>query len=38
LVQIMIMHFLLPGLLAFVISEFMRKKGWICEGDMALKV
>lgn len=38
LIQIVIMHFLLPGILAFVISEFMRKKGWICEGDMALKV
>lgn len=38
LIQIAVMHFVLPGLLAFVISEFMRKKGWICEGDMALKV
>ncbi len=38
LIQIVVMHFVLPGILAFVISEFMRKKGWICEGDMALKV
>lgn len=38
LVQIIVMHFVLPGILAFVISEFMRKKGIICEGDMALKV
>lgn len=38
LAQIILMHFILPGILAFVISEFMRKKGFICEGDMALKV
>ncbi len=36
--QIILMHFVLPGLLSFLISEFMRRKGWICEGDMALKV
>jgi len=38
LVKIIVMHFVLPGILAFGISEFMRKKGFICEGDMALKV
>ena len=38
LVQIAVMHFLLPAILALVISEFMRKKGWIKDGDMALKV
>lgn len=36
--QIILMHVVLPGIIAFVISEFMRKKGWICDGDMALKV
>lgn len=36
--QIIVMHVVLPGIIAFVISEFMRKKGWICDGDMALKV
>lgn len=38
LIQIAVMHFLLPAILALVISEFMRKKGWIKDGDMALKV
>ncbi len=36
--QIAIMHFILPALLTLGVSEFMRKKGWIREGDMALKV
>ncbi len=35
---ILVMHFLLPGLLSFIISELMRKKGWIRPGDMSLKV
>lgn len=38
LAEILVMHFLLPALLSLVISEFMRKKGWIKEGDMALSV
>ena len=35
---IAVMHFLLPGIMAFGISEFMRKKGLICEGSMKLSV
>lgn len=38
LAQIILMHFILPGLLAFAISELMRKKGWIKDGDMKLDV
>lgn len=38
LAKILIMHIILPAILAFAISEFMRKKGWIQDGDMALKV
>lgn len=38
LAEIAVMHFVLPAILALIISEFMRKKGWIKEGDMALKV
>lgn len=38
LIEIAVMHFVLPAVLAFGISEFMRKKGWISEGDMSLKV
>ena len=38
LFQIILMHFLLPGFIAFVISEFMRKKHWIEDGDMKLDV
>lgn len=36
LVQIVLMHFVLPALVTFFISEFMRRKGWIKDGDMAL--
>lgn len=36
LAQIGLMHFILPGLIALVVSEFMRKKGWIKAGDMKL--
>ena len=36
--QIIVMHFVLPALLTFIISEFMRKKEWIKEGDMALEL
>ena len=35
---IAVMHFLLSGIMAFGISEFMRKKGLICEGSMKLSV
>lgn len=35
---IVIMHFVLPALITLFISEFMRKKGWIKQGDMALKI
>ena len=38
LLGIAAMHFLLPGIMAFGISEFMRKKGLICEGSMKLSV
>lgn len=35
---ILLMHFIIPGILAWVISEFMRKKGWIKNGDMKLEI
>lgn len=38
IVQILIMHFLLPAALSLGISELMRKKGWIKMGDMKLSV
>ena len=38
LVQILLMHILLPAILALGISEFMRKKGWIRQGDMRLDI
>ncbi len=38
MIQIIVLHFLLTGLLAFVISEVMRKAGWIKDGDMKLDV
>ena len=38
LIKILILHFVLPAILALGISEFMRKKGWILDGDMKLNV
>ena len=38
LVQIMLMHFVLPAIIAFAVSEVMRKKGLIKDGDMKLDV
>ncbi len=37
-VLIVLMHFVFPAILTLVISEFMRKKGWITMGDMSLNV
>ncbi len=36
--QIALMHFVLPGILALLVSELMRKKQWIMDGDMKLDV
>lgn len=38
LCKIVLLHFLLPGVMAFAIAWFMRKKGWITDGDMKLDV
>ena len=35
---ILLMHFLLPAFITLIVSEFMRKIGWISQGDMALDV
>lgn len=35
--QIAIVHFILPALISLVISEYMRKKGYIKDGDMLLQ-
>lgn len=37
MIEIMVMHFLLPGVIAFAVSEGMRRAGWIKQGDMLLK-
>ncbi len=36
--EILLLHFILPAVVTLVISEFMRKKGWIKEGDMLLRI
>jgi len=36
LAEILVMHFVLPALCTLAISELMRKKAWIQEGDMLL--
>lgn len=38
MIEIMVMHFLLPGIITFVIAQGFRKAGWIKDGDMTLKV
>ncbi|WP_461812217.1 PTS transporter subunit IIC [Faecalimonas sp.] len=36
MIKIVVMHILLPAIVTVCISEFMRKKRWIKEGDMKL--
>ena len=36
LVQIILLHFVFPAVLALLVSEFMRKQGWIQDGWMKL--
>ena len=38
LAEILLLHIVLPALLSLGISEWMRKKGLICDGDMKLNV
>jgi len=37
LIKVIILHFILPAILSLIVSEFMRKKGWIKSGDMKLQ-
>jgi hypothetical protein len=36
LLPVFLLHFILPAIITLIVSEFMRKKGWIKFGDMAL--
>ncbi|PWM25134.1 MAG: PTS sugar transporter subunit IIC [Oscillospiraceae bacterium] len=36
LLEMAVMYFILPGLIALFVSEWMRKKGWILPGDLKL--
>lgn len=38
LIEIILMHFILPAVITLLISEFMRKKQWIKFGDMSLNL
>ncbi len=38
LAKIIVMHFVLPAAVTLGISEFMRKRGWIRQGDMKLEL
>lgn len=38
LAKILLLHFVLPAILTLLISELMRKKGWIKKGDMKLNI
>ena len=37
LLEMLAVHFILPGIIAFGVSETMRKLGWIKKGDMKLE-
>ena len=37
LIAVLVCYIIVPGLIAFLVSELMRKKGWIRSGDMLLK-
>ncbi len=36
--KMLLLHIVLPAVLSLIISEFMRKKNWIKDGDMKLKL
>ncbi len=36
--QVALMHFVLPALITLLFSTYMRKRGWIKDGDMLLKI
>jgi uncharacterized membrane protein len=38
LIKIVVLHIVLPAVLSLIISEFMRKKEMIADGDMKLDV
>ena len=38
MMKILVLHFILPALLSLLISELMRKKGWIKSGDIKLEL
>ncbi len=38
LLEILVMYFLLPGIIALAVTNFMRKNKWIKNGDMKLEV
>ena len=38
LLEIIVMHFVLPAVLCLLFSEGMRKFGWIKSGDMKLDI
>ena len=38
LIKIIVLHIVLPAVIALIVSELMRKKGMIAEGDMKLDV
>ena len=36
LIKILLLHFLFPAIISLLVSTYMRKKGWIKDGDMKL--
>ena len=38
IIKIVVIQFILPAVLCLIMSEFMRKKGWIKNGDLKLDV
>lgn len=38
LIEIIVLHFILPGLIAWAVSKILRKRGIIKDGDMKLEL
>jgi uncharacterized membrane protein len=38
IIEIVAMQFILPAVITLAVSEFMRKKNWIKDGDMLLRL
>ena len=38
LLIILLLHVILPGLISYLVYRYMKKRGWIADGDMSLEI